>query len=468
MKKYPPLNPEESLQSITLPLSFIIFFSVLNGTMFHVAVPDISAEYRLMPSEVSWVMTAYILVFAVGSLIYGKLADIYSVRSLITIGLTLMNIGSLMGLFTKVYPMLIASRLVQSAGGSAIPALAMIVITRYFHAGVRGRVLGIIASIVILAAGLGPIIGGFISGTFHWRYLFLVSIATTIAIPVMRRLLPDEDGDRGSFDVSGASLISAGTASLLVFVTLGGIWFLIAGMIMLSWFSFHIRRIERPFVDYSLFLNRHYRNTVITTFLAIGTVFGMMFMVPIMLRELNGLSSNLIGLTMFPGAMSAVIIGALGGRLSDKRGSRFVFYIGAGLLITGFLLLSTFTGKGYRIIAVNLIVCYAGFSLLQSSLPHTTSIVLSKDQTGIGMGIYNLLFFISGALSSAFIGRLLDLKTPGFCVNPLITCVSGWVYSNIFMMLALVVAIATGLFYFTFRQKKYSAGNNCNGPDQSI
>ena len=74
-------------------ISFIIFFSVLNGMMFQVAIPDIAAEFALLPSEVSWVMTGYILVFAVGALMYGKLADIYPVKRLITIGLTLMNAG---------------------------------------------------------------------------------------------------------------------------------------------------------------------------------------------------------------------------------------------------------------------------------------------------------------------------------------------------------------------------------------
>ena len=99
-----------------------------------------------------------------------------------------------------------------------------------------------------------------------------------------------------------------------------------------------------------------------------------------------------------------------------------------------------------------LVISYAGFALLQSSLPHTISISLSKDQTGIGMGIYNLLFFISGAFSTAGIGRLLDFGATGFCLNPMNDCVKGWIYSNIFVMLAAVVAASALLFYITFKK----------------
>ena len=438
--------------NITFHLSFIIFFSVLNGMMFQVAIPDISAEFNLLPSEVSWVMTGYILVFAVGALLYGKLADIYPVKRLITTGLILMSAGSVLGFLSKWYPMLIIARLIQAGGGAAIPALAMIVVTRYFPANLRGNMLGIIASTVALAAGLGPIMGGFVSGTFSWKYLFLFSLATLFAIPSLRRILPDETIKSDTFDSSGAILIGGGSSSLLIFVTQGNLWFLAASVIMTGYFIYHIKKTANPFVCPALFAVRHYRNTIITTFLSIGSVFGMLFMVPIMLRDLLDLSSNSIGLTLFPGAMSAVLAGVIGGRLSDRKGSRFVVYLGSVILTAGFLALSTVAGQEAWIVASALIIGYAGFALLQSSLPHTISISLSKEQTGIGMGIYNLLFFISGAFSTAGISRLLDFGSTGFCLNPVNACVEGWIYSNIFIMLAAIVAASALLFYITFKK----------------
>lgn len=434
-------------ENISIPLNFIIFFSVLNGTMFPVAVPDISAEFAILPSEVSWVMTGYILVFAVGSLIYGKLADIYPVKNLITTGLLLLNGGSIAGVLSIWYPVLIAARVLQAAGGAAIPALAMIVVTRYCLPDNRGRVLGFIASTVALAAGLGPIIGGFISGMFHWRYLFIAPLATMIAIPHMRRVLPDETKRNNYFDLKGAVLISGGASSLLVFVTQGNLWMMTAGLLLIIWFTLHIRRVKTPFIHPSVFRNQSFRSAVLVTFLSIGMVFGMMFMIPLMLRHLNDLSANYIGLTMFPGAMSAVLMGFIGGSLSDSKGSVFVVYLGQGFLIGGFFLLSTFAGQTPLIIALSLVVCYSGFAFLQSSLPHTVSMVLSEEHIGIGMGIYNLLFFISGAFSSAIIGRVLDMETMSFCLNPLTESVTGWIYSNILVLMAAVVIVAGIIFH---------------------
>jgi DHA2 family metal-tetracycline-proton antiporter-like MFS transporter len=109
---------------------------------------------------------------------------------------------------------------------------------------------------------------------------------------------------------------------------------------------------------------------------------------------------------------------------------------------------------GAVMISATLIICYSGFALLQSSLPHAVSIELHKEQIGIGMGIYNLFFFISGAFSTAVIGRLLDPGIAGFCINPLNLCVQGWIYSNIFFLLAIVVTVAALIFYFTFRGRR--------------
>jgi DHA2 family metal-tetracycline-proton antiporter-like MFS transporter len=200
-------------------LGFIVFFSVLNGTMFNVSIPDIAADFSLMPSEVSWVMTAYIITFALGTVTYGKLADIFPMKNLITLGLLLLSAGSVIGVFAKWYPMLIAARFVQASGGSSIPALAMLIATQYFPSDIKGRVLGVLASTVAFSAGVGPIIGGYITGTFHWRYLFLFSLATLVAIPFFRKNLPDEEKRGRGFDLPGALLMGGGVAALLLFVT---------------------------------------------------------------------------------------------------------------------------------------------------------------------------------------------------------------------------------------------------------
>ncbi|MEJ2253402.1 MAG: MFS transporter [Nitrospirota bacterium] len=456
-----PLTRTSEQRRLTRLLGFVVFFSVLNSTTFNVAVPDIAAQFGLLPSGVSWVMTSYIIVFAVGTVTYGKLADLYPVRTLITVALVLMSAGSLLGFLARWYPLVVAGRVFQASGGAAVPTLSMLVATHYFPPGLRGRVLGVLASTVALASGAGPILGGYVTGMFHWRYLFLLCTVTLITIPFFRRILPHEEKEGRRFDLPGAALLWAGVSALLVFVT-EGVWALLpASFLCLLLFGLHIRRGEGKFLTPAVFRNRRYLGAVLTAFLAMGTVFAFIFVTPIMLRALNGLRAEDIGLTMFPGALSAALLGTAGGKLADRVGSVPVVYMGLLLLVLGFLLLSSLAGLPASRVALALVVSYVGFAFTQSSVAHAVAETLSglsgesrgkAVPSGIGMGVFNMFFFTSGALSAALLGRLLDLGTTGFSLNPL-TPPEGALYGNLYLFLAFSVALAAGLFHFTFRQR---------------
>jgi MFS transporter, DHA2 family, metal-tetracycline-proton antiporter len=428
-------------------ICFIVFFSVLNGTMFNVAVPDIAEEFALSPGAVSWVITVYIVAFALAAVTYGKLADLYPVRNLITIGLVLFNIGALLGFLAGSYPLLIGARLIQASGGGAIPAMGMLVATRYFPPESRGRVLGAIASTVAFGSGVGPIVGGFLAGSFDWRYLFLVSTATLVAIPLFRRLLPHEKGSTGLFDWRGAVLLAGFVGMFLLFLTQGEPWALPPALVALAAFSLHIRRSPNPFVPAALFANLQYRSGLLTTFLAVGTVFCMFFLVPFHLRQIHQLDTWQIGLVLFPGAVSAAFLGNVGGRLADRIGSPAVVSTGLSLLVAGFLLLAAFANQGAYLIASILIVPYIGFSFIHASLAKTASLALHHSHTGIGMGFYNLIFFTAGAFGAALSGRLLELAAGMVSIDP---------YRLIFLGAAITDLLALGIFQGRFKAARRS------------
>lgn len=131
-----------------------LIISVMNATMFNIALPTISEEFILLPSQVSWITTSYLIVYAVGSVIYGKLADKYAIIKLLTFGILVLTAGSIVGLISVNYKTIIIARLIQATGAGVIPALGMIIPVRFFSAERRGRALGIIAVGLALGTAL--------------------------------------------------------------------------------------------------------------------------------------------------------------------------------------------------------------------------------------------------------------------------------------------------------------------------
>jgi DHA2 family metal-tetracycline-proton antiporter-like MFS transporter len=451
-----PASIEKSLsktekKKVIFLICSVLLFSVMNGTMFMIAVPDIALSFSLVPSQVSWVVTGYIVIYAIGALMYGKLADIYPLKMLLTIGLSFFAFGSLFGFFAPNFEAVILARIIQAAGSSSIVALVFIVPTRYFPEE-RGKVLGIVSSTMAFASGIGPVIGGFVAGALNWQFLFLISALVLLAIPFFWMWMPDEEKKEGKVDILGAVLIAIAVATLILFITMFNWWHLIWSIGFFGLFAWRIVTSDNPFVRPDLFRNGPFRTTIISGFLAIMTMFGMMFMLPLMLSEVNGLNTLYIGLTIFPAAMAAAFAGKLAGGLSDKWGSKQVVYVAFTLMIVGFFLLSIFMGRSAWVIGTVVMISYIAFPFLQTGTASLISTALPKNEIGVGMGIYNLFNFMAGAFGGAIIGKMLDYES-GFLLNP-ISMAEGnaMIYSNVFMGLVLLTLVNGCYFYFAFRK----------------
>ncbi|MFD2507486.1 MFS transporter [Halalkalibacter alkalisediminis] len=444
------LNESEKKKIIFLMCS-VLLFSAMNGTMFMIAIPDIANSFSLSPSQVSWVVTGYIILYAVGALMYGKLADIYPLKILLTVGISFFVAGSLLGFFAPTYLIVILARMIQAAGAASIVALAFIVPTRYFPEE-RGRVLGIVSSTMAFASGIGPVIGGFVAGALNWQFLFLISALIIFTIPFFRIWMPEEKKKEGKVDILGAFLIAIAVATLILFITAFVWWYIVISICFFSLFAWRIFHSDNPFIHPDLFKNAPYRITIMAGFFGIMTMFGMMFMMPLMLSEVNGLNTLFIGLTLFPGAMAAAYVGKWAGVLTVNRGSKQVVYIAFVLMTLGFFLLSTFTGSSAWVISIVIIISYIAFPFIQTGTASLISIALPSNEIGVGIGIYNLFNLMSGAFGSAIIGKMLDNQSSMAFNVFSVAQGSGIIYSNVFIGLALLTILNGGFFYFAFKK----------------
>jgi MFS transporter, DHA2 family, metal-tetracycline-proton antiporter len=433
----------------TLPwLIYLVFFAVLNETVFNVSTPAISKAFGLTPAGVSWVMTSFIVFFAMGSVIFGRLSDIFSIRRLILVGILMYAGASAAGFVVQsFYPGVIAARAVQGAGASALPALIMVIIARYFPAEQRGRVFGTITSVVAFAAGVGPVVGGMVAGTLGWAFLFAIPLLTLVSIPFFLRLLPSEKRREGGVDIVGALLVAVGITSLIFFLSFSSWYWLAVCAAASGVLVVHVRRTVNPFIQPSLFANVRFRAGMVVGFLVFSASIGIIFLIPLMFATLRGLGTREIGILMFPGAISGVVFGRLGGNLADRRGNRLVMGIGIVLLVVSLLLISFLLGLSPWFVAAGLLLTYIGFTLIQTALINSVSQTLAMGETGTGMGLFNLVTFISAAVGTALVARVLASGWLDVRLNPMVTERAAFGYSNLMVAFALCIA-AGGLLYF--------------------
>ena len=435
---------------LLLILMTTLIISVMNVAMFNVALPQIREQFSLNPSQVSWVMTSYSILYAIGTVIFGILSDRFQMKQLLTVGLLVFAVGSLTGMLATQFWGVIAGRILQAAGASVIPAVAMIIPVRYFPAERRGRALGYTATGLAIGNAASPIVGGLITEALHWRYLFALSLIVLLTLPLYRKYLKDEQQRPSPIDWVGALLLAATIASSLLAVTWDSLALGAVGLAALITLIVRINRTAHPFIQPALFKNSAYVVALVVSFLNIGTIMAIPFVVPQLLAGVNGLQAGMIGFVMFPGAVLSAILGRSIGRWADSKGTRFLMTISLSMLFVCFALLSTLVGAPPWVIAIVLISGLGGQLFAQIGLTNTISRTLPPVQTGIGMGFYSMNIFLSGAVSTVLLGKVMDYDNPGISLNPFRLYDTGLVYSNIAAALALVLIVISCLYYWRF------------------
>jgi len=432
---------------------YLIFFAVLNETVFNVSTPKVALQFQLTPAGVSWMMTIFMVFFGIGMVVFGRLSDLYPMKRLIIIGILVYNAGSVLGfILQSSYPLVILCRAIQGMGASAIPALVFTLVVRYFAVEERGAVFGNITSFVSLAIGMGPVVGGFVSETFHWADLFLIPLLMLAAIPVFNRELPEEGRKPGGVDLPGAVLTALTVGFLVLLLNFGG-WACGAAFAgSLTGLLFRLHGAKDPFIPPDLFGNVKFRDGIVVGLLLFSVVIGVLFLVPLMLNDLYTMDTRSIGFVLFPGAMSSVFFGSYGGRLADRKGNPFVVVLGLSSLASGMVLMAFGLPLSFYVVGACLVLVYIGFSLSQTALVNSVSQTLTPEETGIGMGVFNLAGTISGALGTAVVGKILAARWLGSSLWLALIPEHSAIYSNLLLIFCIILGFSGALYLYRYRE----------------
>ncbi len=392
----------------------------LDNTILNVALPTLVRELGATSSQLQWIIDAYALVFASLLLTAGSLGDRYGRRRVLSIGLLIFGIGSVLSAFATSPESLIAWRALMGIGGAVIMPSTLSIVSNVFPAEERGRAIGIWAGFSAIGIAVGPVLGGWLLENFWWGSVFFINVPViVVAVVAGVFLVPDSrDPAATPLDPIGAALSTLGLAALtyaLIEAPSHGwtsgiiVGSFAAAVVLLVAFVFAELRLRHPMMDVRLFENRRFTAASISTALVFFALFGVLFFLTQYLQFVLGYGTLEVGVRLIPVAASLMIAAPLSARLAERLGTKAVVTAGLVLVSTGLGLLATASmTSGYGLVASSLVV--VGLGMGATMAPATEAIMgaLPRARAGVGSAVATTLRQVGGVLGVAVLGSLLS------------------------------------------------------------
>lgn len=394
-------------------------FSVLNGSMLLISLPDIMKGLNTNMGIIMWIVMGYMLSLTILVPAIGRIADMFGRKKLYVSGFAIFTLGSLLCGLSGTGLQLLIYRIVQSVGGSLMVANSTAIVADAFPKNELGKALGINSMVVSIASVIGPILGGFLA-SLGWRYIFYINvpfgiIGTLWALIQLKELDKIPKGQK--FDLKGTLLFTVGLLLFLIALSFGGfvgwdnksiIILFIISIIMMFAFIYVENSVEQPMLDLRLFKTRilafAYGSTLLNG-IARGAV---TFLLIFYLQGIKAMDPLKAGIFLAPFALSMMFISPISGFLSDKYGARGLSSIGlliSAIGLLGFVRISPKTSLTELIIGMLIM----GFGSGMFFSPNTSEIMGSvpPDRRGIAAGTRTMMNnagqVISIALSMAIV-----------------------------------------------------------------
>ena len=338
-------------QGIVVAIMLALFLGALDQTIVGTALPRIITELN-GASLYTWVVTIYLLASTVTVPIYGKLSDMYGRKPLLLIGVGLFLVGSALAGLSQNIEQLIIFRGIQGLGAGALFPIALATIGDLFSAQERGRYQGLFGAVFGLSSLVGPALGGFLTDTLSWHWIFYVNLPIGIfAMAIITRELPTIKGRANQkIDFLGAITFAAGIIPVLIGLTnvqsnafgtpeVAGLISL--GLVILGGFLFVEAKAAEPIIPLELFRNRTFAAAAAATFFASFGFFSSIIFLPRYFQSVLGESATSSGYATLPLLLGVIISSVSAGQIVARRGRYKRLILGAILLVAAGSLLLT-------------------------------------------------------------------------------------------------------------------------------
>jgi EmrB/QacA subfamily drug resistance transporter len=404
------------------------FFMILvDSTIVSVATPAIMTGLHADINSVIWVMSAYLLAYAVPLLITGRLGDRFGPKNIYLIGLVVFTAASVWCGLSGDISMLIIARVLQGLGAAMMTPQTMAVITRIFPPDRRGQAMGLWGAVAGIATLAGPILGGVLVDALGWEWIFFINLPVgVIAFVLAWRLVPKLSTHRHRFDIPGV-LLSAVGMFLLVFGIQEGenydwgmivgpisVWgLIIAGILVLAgfvvWQSFNK---GEPLLPLKLFRDRNFSlsNLAITT---VGfSITAMSLPLMIYAQTVRALTPTQSAFLLIPMAVISGGLAPVVGKLVDRVNPKFIALFGLVCLSVALFWLGSILSADVPIWLLLLPISLLGLANAGIWAPLSTTATrnLSPRDAGAGSGVYNTTRQVGAVLGSAGIAAIMQAR----------------------------------------------------------
>ncbi len=415
---HPKVNPWLVALTVMLPT----FMEVLDTTIANVSLTHIAGSLSVSADEATWVLTSYLISNAIVIPSSAWLGQRFGRKNFLLFCITVFTVASfLCGLATSL-PMLLALRVIQGAGGGAFQPIAQSILLESFPKEKHGVAMGVYGIGVVTAPILGPVLGGWITDNYSWRWIFFIKLpAGLLALWLIQRFIYDPPWIRNArparLDVIGFSFMSLWLGCQEVLLDKGqeDDWFgsrfiLLMAVLAVIGLGVFLRRelsAEKPFVDLRVLKNYNFSLGSALMFFAGVTLYSLTAIIPLFLQTLMGYTALTSGLAMIPRGLGALVAMPLAGRLVGKIQGRY-------LVAGGFLSFGLGTWALAQL-SLNLTpwilfwpLFFSGVSIAFMFVPLNTLALgaLKPEQIGNASGIFNLMRNVGGSVGISLVTTL--------------------------------------------------------------